>query len=133
MIQHIHGSCEQDALIRLTGFPCQDAGEECLPDTGIADEYDVGAQRQESKIQQAQNTVLRLHAAFVVMEVESVNARLRLQARALEAALNGARPARLQFHVCEPFEGGRNAEIANCGFSDRRLDLAAHRIQFQLL
>ena len=54
-------------------------------------------------------------------------------ARALEAALNGARPARLQFHVCEPFEGGRNAEIANCGFSDRRLDLAAHRIQFQLL
>ena len=131
MIQHVHSRGEQDSLICLTCFPCQDASEECLSHAGIADQYDIGTQRQEGKIQQTKNAVLRLHAALVVVEVESVNARLRLQARALEATLDGAPPARLQFHVCEPFDGGRNAEIAGCGFRDSRLDLAAHHFQVQ--
>ncbi len=45
-----------------------------------------------------------------------------------------ARPlARFQFHIGEQFESGRDAEIARGGVSDRRLDLAAHRSQIQLL
>ena len=51
-------------------------------------------------------------AALVMVEVESVDAGLRLQARALEAAFDGAAVARFQFHIGEQFESGRDAEIS---------------------
>ena len=76
MIQHVHGGREQDALVGLTGLPGEDAGEEGLSNTGVTDQDDIGALRQERKIQQAKDAVLRLHTALVMVEVESVNARL---------------------------------------------------------
>ena len=42
-----------------------------------------------------------------MVEVEGVDAGLRLQARALEAAFDGAAVAGFQFHVGEPFQRGR--------------------------
>ena len=122
-----------DALIGLAGLPSEDAGEEGLAHAGIADQHQIGALFQEGKVEQAKDTVLGLHAAFVVVEVEGVDAGLRLQARALEAALDGAAVTRFQLHVGKQFEGGRDAEISGCRVSDRRLRLAAHRFQIQLL
>ena len=40
---------------------------------------------------------------------------------------------RFQFHVGEQFEGDRDAEISASRLSDRRLRLAAHRFQIELL
>ena len=72
-------------------------------------------------------------AALVMVEVKGVDAGLRLQARAFEAALDGAAVARFQFHVGEPFQSRGHAEILGGGFRDGRLQLAAHRRQVQLV
>ena len=129
MIQHVHGGGEQNALIGLAGFPSEDAGEECFPHAGIADQHEVGALSQEGEIEQTQDAILGLHAALVMMKVERVDARLRLQARTLEAALDGAALSRFQFQVGKQFDGGRDTEVSGRGFSDRCFDLAAHRFQ----
>src|SRR5438477_6572025 len=76
-----------------------------LPDARVADQHDVGALSQEGEIEQAQNAILGLYAAFVVVKVEGVDAGLRLQTRALEAALDGAALPRFQFQVGEPLDG----------------------------
>lgn len=68
-----------------------------------------------------------------MVEVEGVDAGLRLQTRALKATLDGAAVTRFQFHVGEQFEGGRDAEISGSRVSDRRFRLAAHRFQIELL
>jgi hypothetical protein len=47
----------------------------------------------------------------VVVKVEGVDAGLRLQTRALEAALDGAALPLFQFQVGEPFDGRGNAEV----------------------
>ena len=60
---------------------------------------------------------------FVMLEVETVNAGLRLQARAFEAAFNGAAVAGLQFHIGKPFQGGGHAEVLGGGLRDRRLQV----------
>jgi hypothetical protein len=133
MIQHVHGGGEDDALIGLACLPSEDAGEEGLAHTRIADQHQVGALFQEGKVEQTEDAILRLHAALVVVEVEGVDAGLRLQTRAPEAALDGAAVTRFQLHVGKQFEGGRDAEISGCRVSDRRLRLAAHRFQIQLL
>jgi len=44
----------------------------------LADQHDIRTLPQEGEIQQAQNTVLGLHAAFVMVEVKRVNAGLKL-------------------------------------------------------
>jgi hypothetical protein len=41
MIQHIHRSCEQDALVGLAGFRSDDPGEECFSHARVADEHEV--------------------------------------------------------------------------------------------
>ena len=105
VIEHVHGGGERHALIRLTGLPSEDAGEESLAHAGIADQHEIGALFQEGEIEQTQYASLGLHAALVVMEVKSVDAGLRLKARALEAAFDGAAVAHFQFHVGEQFEG----------------------------
>ena len=68
-----------------------------------------------------------------MVKVEGVNAGLRLQARAFETAFNGAVVAGLQFQVGKPFQRGGHAEVLSGGLSDRRLQLAAHRRQVQLI
>jgi len=68
-----------------------------------------------------------------MVEVESVDAGLRLQTRQLEAPFDGASVTGIQFHIGQQFDSGRDAEIARGGVSDRRLDLSAHRLQIQLL
>ena len=68
-----------------------------------------------------------------MMEVKSVDAGLGLQARASETPFNGALGARFDFHVGEPFQCGRCAEILGGGISQSRLQLAAHGGQAQLV
>ena len=67
------------------------------------------------------------------MEVKSVDAGLGLQARAAEAALNGALRTSFDFHIGEPLQRGSRAEIFGGGFSQSRLQLAAHCGQSQLI
>ena len=76
---------------------------------------------------------LACDAALVMVEVKGVDAGLRLQARAFEAAFNGAAVAGFQFHIGKPLQGGGHTEVPGGGFRDRRLQLAAHRRQAQLI
>lgn len=133
MIEHVHSRSEQDALIRLAGAPSDDLGQKCFADAGIADEHDVGSLGEEGEIEQAQEPGFGLHAALVVMEVKSIDAGLGLQARAPETPLNGALRAGFDFHVGEPLQCGGGAEIFGSGFSQSRLQLAAHGGQAQLI
>ena len=68
-----------------------------------------------------------------MLEVEGVNTGLRLQARAFEAAFNGAVIACLQFHISKPFQCCGHAEVLGGGLRDRHLQLAAHGRQAQLI
>ena len=133
VIEHVHGSGEDDALIGLAGLPSEDAGEEGLAHAGITDQHQVGALLQESKVEQTKDAVLSLQAAFVMVEVESVDAGLRLQTRTLEAALDGAALPLFQFLVSEPLDGSGNAEVLGRGFSDCGFNVMAHRREIQLL
>ena len=95
MIQHVHGGCKQDTLVILAGFPADDAGKECFSHPGVADQHKVRAVAQKREIEQTKNAVLRLDAALVVVEAKRVDAGLRLQPGALEAALDSATPGAL--------------------------------------
>ena len=64
-------------------------------------------------------------------EVKGVDAGLSLQARALEPAFDSAATTRLQLHVGQPFQRGRNGEILASRIRKSRLQLAAHRRQVQ--
>ena len=68
-----------------------------------------------------------------MLKMEAVNTGLRLQARAFEAAFNGAVVAGLQFHIGKPFQSGGHAEVLGGSFREGRLQLAAHRRQAQLI
>ena len=133
MIQHVHGCREQDALVGLASFRSDDAGEKGLAHPGVADEHKVRTLLQKREIEQTQNAVLRLDTALVMVEVEGVDGGLSLQTRQFEAPFDGASVAGIQFHIGEQFDSSRDAEIACGGVSDYRLDLAAHRLQVQLL
>ena len=74
-----------------------------------------------------------LQAALVVVEVEGIDTGPRLQARTFEAPLNRALGARFDFHVGEPFQRGRRAEILSGGFRQSRLQLTAHGRQTQMV
>lgn len=132
VIQHVHGGSEHDALIGLAGLPSENAGEEGLAHAGIADQHEIGALFEEGEVEQTQDAIFGLHAAFVMVEVEGVDVGLQQQTGTLEAAFDGAALARFQFHVREEFEGGRDAEISGGCVSDRRLRLAAHGFQIEL-
>ena len=107
--------------------------QKCFAHAGIADQHEIGSFVEERQIEQAQDARLGLLAALVMVEVKGVDAGLRLQARAFEAAVDGALFAGFQFHVGEPLQGGRRAEILGGGFSQSRLQLAAHGGQAQLI
>ena len=68
-----------------------------------------------------------------MVKVKGINGGLRLQTRAFETAFNGTAVAGLQFHIGEPFQRGGHAEVSGGGLRDRRLQLAAHRGQAQLV
>ena len=78
LIQHVHRGREQNALVGLAGFPSEDFGQEGLADAWVADQHDIGALAQEGEIEQAQNAILGLYAALVVVKVEGINAGLCL-------------------------------------------------------
>ncbi len=99
----------------------------------IPDENEVGSLGQEFQVEQTQDTRLGLLPTFVVVEMESVDAGLDLQARTLESALDGALITSFQFHVGEPLQGGRYAEILGRSISQSRLQLAAHGREIQLI
>ena len=80
LIQHVHGGGEEHALIGLAGPPADDFCQECFSHARIADKNRARAFGQKLQIQQAQDTVLQLHAALVMLEVEAINRVLRLQA-----------------------------------------------------
>ena len=67
------------------------------------------------------------------MEVKGVDAGLRLQAGAFEAAVDGALFTSFQLQVGEPLQSSRRTEILRGGFSQSRLHLAAHGRQTQLI
>ena len=51
-------------------------------------------------------------AGLVMVELEAIDGVLRLQARQLEAAFDGAAVAGFQFQIRQSFQGGGEAEIA---------------------
>ena len=79
VVQHVHGSSEQDTLMGLAGAPADDLGQEGLADTRISNEHDAGALVKELQIKQADDPILRLHAALVMFEVEAVDGMLTVQ------------------------------------------------------
>ena len=78
MIEHVHSSGEQHALIRLAGLPADDLGQEGLAHAGIADEDCAGSFLEEVKVQESQDAGLQFRSALVVFEVEAVDRVLRL-------------------------------------------------------
>ena len=126
VIEHIHGGGEEHALIGLTSAPSDEFRQKGLAHARISDQHEIGSFGEERQIEQAQDARLSLLAALVVMEVKGVDAGLRLQTGAFEAAVDGALFASFQFQVGEPLQGGRRTEILRGGFSQSRLQLAAH-------
>ena len=73
MVEHVHGSGEQDSLVGLTGAPADDLGEVGFAHAGIADETDAGAVVQEVQIEQAKDASLELESGFVMVKVKAVD------------------------------------------------------------
>ncbi len=133
VIEHIHSGGEQHALIRLTGFPAEDLGQEGLAHPGIADENGAGSFLEEVQIEQPQDASFLFHAALVMSEVEAVDGVLRLQTGEAEAALDRAHVASLQFQISERFKRLREAKIFASCLRDRLIQLAAHGGQAELI
>ncbi len=104
VVEHVHGRGEQNTLIGLAGTPADDFGQECLAHTGVADEHDAGALVEKLQVEQAHDAVLRFHATLVVLEVETVDGVLGMQAGHAEAAFDGAAVARVEFEIGERFQ-----------------------------
>ena len=68
----------------------------------------------------------------MVLEVKSVDAGLGVEAGEVEAALDGAVVASLQFEVGETFEGRSEAKVLGGRFLQRLFHLLAHCREFQL-
>lgn len=133
MVQHVHGSSEQDTLVRLAGAPTDDLSQERLANTGIADEHNAGAFVQEVQIQQAHNPILRFHAALVVFEVEAIDGVLGMQPRQAEAAFDGAAVASIQFDIGERFQGLGETQVLTRRVGYYLIELPAHRRQAELI
>jgi len=133
VIQHIHGRREEHALIRLTGAPAHDFGEEGLPHTGIADKDCAGTVVQELQIEQPQNAPLQFGAALMVFEVKAVDGMPGMEARETEAAFDRPAVTGFQFEIHEGFESLGKAEISGGGVSDRLIQLVTHRGQAELV
>jgi hypothetical protein len=115
------------------GAPGNDFRQEGFPHAGIADDDGAGSFGQEVQIQQAEDAVLQLHAALVVLEVEAVDGVLGVQPREAKTALDGTAVARLQFQVRQGLQGLRETEVLGGGLRDHLIQLAAHRRQAELI
>ena len=133
MIEHVHGGCEQYALIGLAGTPRQDLREERFANTGIANDDDAGAVADEVEIHQTKEAVLHLQTALVVIELETVDGMTDAQMREAKAPLNGTGVAGFEFAVDERFQRGREAEILSGSFTQKLVQVPAHRRQCQLI
>ena len=87
---------------------------------------------QEVEVEQLEDAALALHPGFVVVEVKVVDAGLRVEAGEVEAALDGAAVAGLQFQIGQTFQGGSEAKVFRRRFLQRLFQLLAHGRQFQL-
>src|ERR1700731_3966525 len=111
MVEHVHGSSEQDSLVGLTGAPADDLGEIGFAHAGIANETNAGAVVQEVEIEQAKDASLEMESGLVMVKVEAVDGRLTLQAREFEAAFDGTLVTDFEFAIEECFGGLAKAEI----------------------
>ena len=87
---------------------------------------------QEVEIEQPEDAALALHPRLVVLKVKGVDAGLRVEAGEVEATLDGAAVAGLQFEIGQAFEGGSDAKVFRRRFLQGLFQLLAHRRQFQL-
>ena len=117
----------------MAGAPGDDFGQESFTDARIANDADVSAVVDEVEIQQAQNAVLQLEARLVMVELETVDGRLGVQAGELEAALHGALRAGFEFPIDQGFQGLGDAKIAGRRLGQCRFQLLAHGQQVQLI
>ena len=78
VVEHVHGSGKQDALIRLAGAPCHNRRLESLANTRMSDEDQVGAVGDKAQVEQTQDAILVLRTALVMSEVKRVDAGLGL-------------------------------------------------------
>ena len=74
---------------------------------------------QEVEIEQPEDAALALHPRLVVLEVKGVDAGLRMEAGEVEAALDGAVVAGLQFEIGQAFQGGSDAKVFRRRFLQR--------------
>ena len=132
MVQHVHGGSEEGPHIRLAGSPAENLGKVCFARPRISDQDNVGAVLQEVEIEQPEDAAFALHPRFVVLKVKGVDAGLGVEAREVEAPLNGAAVAGLQFEISQAFEGSSEAKVFRRRFLQRLFQLLAHRRQFQL-
>ena len=133
MIEHVHGSGEQDTLVGLTGAPANDFRQKGLPDAGVADEHNAGALFEELQIEQAHDPILGIRTTLVVFEVEAVDGVLGMEARHPETSFDGSTVASFQFHVGESFQSLQKTQIPSRRISDHLIELPAHGCQAELI
>ena len=133
MVEHVHGSGEEHALISLTGAPADDLGQVRLAYARITDEAHAGAVAQEVEIEQTKNAGLELKARLVMVKVETVDGGFALQAGELEAAFDRALVAGFELTIEERFQGLGKAEIFGGGVSQDLIQMEAHGRQVQLI
>lgn|SRR2546422_5544454 len=105
MIEHVHGGREQHALIGLTGTPGQDLSEEGFSNAGITNDHDAGAVADELEIHEAEDAVLHLQTALVMIELEAVDGVADTEMREAKPPFDGAGITGFQFTIDERFQG----------------------------
>ena len=103
VIQHVHGGGEQHALVGLTGTPADDFGQVGFAHSGIADDAHARALAHEVEIEQTQDAGFQLGARLVMVKVEAVDGRFRLQTRELEATFDRTLVAILELAIHQCF------------------------------
>jgi hypothetical protein len=94
---------------------------------------DAGSLAKEVQIQHAQDAILHLHAALVVLEMKAVDGVLCVESRQTEAALDGSMIARIQFEIEQAFQCLGKAKVLGRCLRDGLIQLAAHRRQTELV
>ena len=133
MVEHVHGGGKEHALVGLAGTRSDDFRQEGFADARIADDDDVGAFLKKLQIHQAQDAVFHLRAAFVIVELETIDRASSVQTRETEAALDGTAVADFKFAVGKRFQRGSESEVFGGGISQDLIQILAHRRQTELI
>jgi len=88
---------------------------------------------QEVEIQQTQDAGFQLGARLVVVKVEAIDGRFRLQTGEFETTFDGTLVSALELAIDQRFQTLRQAEISGRSLSQHRLQMVAHGRQIQLL